>query len=157
MYNCPACGSEEVHNRATCLCGADLTPLQRLDGIADVWFNRALESLVAGHAGRALEWVSASCAARPTDAAARRVQAKIWAQLGHREEAHDALNRAAEIDANSPELEAIRDALQTAATAAQAESPISNQQPTVDPEVATARRRSAKRSAKQKTGRKRPR
>lgn len=116
MYSCPACGAEEVASRAACSCGADLAPLQRLDGMADAWFNRALEALAAGHTGRALEWLSASCAARPTDAAARRAQAKIWAQLGLWQEARDALQRAADIDPDAPELAALRAALQDAAS-----------------------------------------
>jgi regulator of sirC expression with transglutaminase-like and TPR domain len=88
-----------------------LSLLQRLDAVADAWFNRALEALAAGAPGRALEWLSACCAARPTDAAARRAQAKVWAQLGHWEEARDALERAAAIEPDVPELEAIRQAL----------------------------------------------
>lgn len=112
MYSCPACGAEEVASRTTCLCGADLAPLQRLDGMADAWFNRALESLAVGQTGRALEWLSASCAARPTDAAARRAQARIWAQLGLWQEARDALQRAADIDPDAPELADLQAALQ---------------------------------------------
>ena len=42
--------------------------------------NRALEALGEDRAGRALEWLSASCVARPTDAVACRALAKT---LGH--------------------------------------------------------------------------
>lgn len=111
MYSCPACGAEEVTNRVVCLCGADLSLLQRLDSVADAWFNRALEALKNGEAGLALEWLSACCAARPTDSAARRAQAKIWGQLGHRKEALNALDRAATIEPDAPEVDIIGRAL----------------------------------------------
>ncbi len=112
MYNCPACGAEDVANQPVCRCGADLSLLQRLDAVADAWFNRALEALAEHNPGRALEWLSASCAARPTDAAARRAQAKVWAQLGRWAEARDALSRARDIEPDEPELVDIELALQ---------------------------------------------
>lgn len=98
-----------------CRCGADLMLLRRIDAIADAWFNRGLEALAAGAPGRALEWLSAYCAARPTDAAAHRVQAKLWAQLGHWTEASEALDRATELDPGAPDLLAVREALSVAA------------------------------------------
>ena len=113
MYSCPECGAEDTAQRATCRCGADLTLLLRLDGLADAWFNRALEMLAQDAPGRALEWFSACCAARPTDAAARRAQARVWAQIGRLNEARDALDRAAELDPSAPELLTIRAALET--------------------------------------------
>ena len=82
MYSCPACGAEDVAGRAACRCGADLSLLLRLDGIADAWFNRGLEALAEGAPGRALEWFAACCVARPTDAAARLALARVWPQLG---------------------------------------------------------------------------
>jgi tetratricopeptide (TPR) repeat protein len=83
--------------------------------VADAWFNRSLEALAAGAPGRALEWIAASCAAQPTDAAARRVLAQVWAQLGRPAEARDALERAAALDPDAPELAEIRRALDAAA------------------------------------------
>jgi predicted Zn-dependent protease len=112
MYTCPACGAEDVSNQPVCRCGADLSLLQRLDAVADAWFNRALEALADHHPGRALEWLSASCAARPTDVAARRAQAKVWAQLGRLSEARDSLGRARDIEPDEPELAEIESALQ---------------------------------------------
>lgn len=114
MYSCPACGAEDTAQRATCRCGADLTLLQRLDAVADAWFNRALEMLAQDAPGRALEWLSASCAARPTDAAARRAQARVWAQIGRLNEAREALDRAAELDPFASELLTVREALDAA-------------------------------------------
>jgi len=114
MYSCPACGAGDVSNRAACACGADLSLLQRLDSVADSWFNRALDALAEQQPGRALEWLSACCVARPTDAAAARAQAKVWAQLGRWEEAGAALERAAALDPDAPELEDIRHAIQHA-------------------------------------------
>ena len=111
MYSCPACGAEDVAKRSVCVCGADLSLLERLDAVADAWFNRALEALEEGAVGRALEWLSACCAARPTDAAALRAQAKVWAQLGHLKEAQGALERAAAIEPDGAETAAIRQAL----------------------------------------------
>ena len=111
MYSCPACGTDDVVRRAVCTCGADLTLLRRLDEVADAWFNRALTAAAEGQTGRALEWLSACCVARPTDAAARRAQAKVWAQLGRWNEARDALERAAELEPDAPELAALRQAL----------------------------------------------
>lgn len=110
-YCCPACGAENVANQSTCRCGADLLLLQKLDAVADAWFNRALEALADGAPAQALEWLSASCAARPTDAAIRRTQAKVWAQLGKWEAAQDALDRAAVIDPDAPEVVEIQAAL----------------------------------------------
>jgi tetratricopeptide (TPR) repeat protein len=111
VYSCPACGADAVEGQAACRCGADLSLLLRLNGMADAWFNRALEALARGAPGRALEYLAACSAARPTDAAALRALAKVWAQLGRRAEARDALERAAEIDPGAPELEALRRAL----------------------------------------------
>lgn len=112
MYSCPACGAENVAGRAACVCGTDLTLLQRLDGLADAWFNQGLEALAQGAPWRALEWISACCAARPTDRAARRTQAKLWAQLGFPTGAADALERAASLDPQAPELAPLRRAFQ---------------------------------------------
>jgi tetratricopeptide (TPR) repeat protein len=111
MYSCPCCGAESAADRSKCPCGADLSLLARLDGVADAWFNEGLQALERGARGRALEWVSACCAARPTDAAARLVQARLWGQLGLWAEASDALERAAAIDPTLPELTAVREAL----------------------------------------------
>jgi tetratricopeptide (TPR) repeat protein len=110
-YSCPACGAEVAERRLICACGADLGLLARLDAVADAWFNEALASLAAGAPGRALEWLSACCAARPADAAARRVQAKLWARFGHWREAHDSLDRAAAVDPDAADLQAIREAV----------------------------------------------
>ena len=118
MYNCPACGADDVSGRSICSCGADLLLLEKLDAVADAWFNRALEALGRGATGEALEWVSASCAARPTDAAVRRTQAKLWAQLGRLDEASDALARAVAIDPEAPETALVRQALDEAAGSA---------------------------------------
>lgn len=114
MVTCPACGAENATIPVRCRCGADLALLQRLDGIADAWFNRALEALAAGSPGRALEWLSACCVARPTDAAARRAQARVWAQLGCWQPARDALERAEALDPDAAEVAEIRQALDEA-------------------------------------------
>ena len=124
MYSCPACGAKDVNNQSTCRCGADLSLLQRLDALADAWFNQALEALTHNNPGHALEWLSASCAARPTDAAARRAQAKVWAQLGRWAEARDALSRAREIEPDEPELAEIELALQELESSCQEKSEI---------------------------------
>ena len=123
MYHCPACGAEDITARSTCSCGADLSLLEKLDAVADAWFNRALEALSRGAPGQALEWVSASCAARPTDAAARRAQAKLWAQLGRPDEASDSLARAVAIDPEAPEAALLRQALDEAAGSANGKGP----------------------------------
>jgi len=107
MYSCPACGSEGVLGAGICRCGADISLLRSLDGLADAWFNKALMALASGDPGTALEWLSACCVANPTDAVARRAQAKVWAHLGRFAESRSALARAAAIDPNSPELESI--------------------------------------------------
>jgi len=114
MYACPACGRDSVADTAACECGADLSMLRVLEAIAEQWFNRALQALAEGRPGSALEWLSACCAARPTDAAARRALAKVWAQLNRWDEAGQALDRAAAIDPDSLELVEIREALQDA-------------------------------------------
>ena len=126
MYNCPVCGAEDAGGRTTCRCGADLSLLQRLDALADAWFNQALAALAMDAPGRALEWLSASCVARPTDAAALRALAKLWAQLGRLAEAREALERAAAIEPDDPDVALIRQALteaQPPGIAASAASP----------------------------------
>jgi tetratricopeptide (TPR) repeat protein len=55
-----------------------------------------------------MEWLSACCVVRPNDAEARLVQARVWAQLGRRAEALDSLDRAAAIDDEPAELQALR-------------------------------------------------
>ncbi len=111
MFTCPACGAEPPANRDTCGCGADLSLLRCLDAVPDAWFNRALDELAEGRPGRALEWLAACCAARPTDAAALRALAQVWGQLGRPAEAEDALRRAAACEPDHPELKAIEDAV----------------------------------------------
>src|SRR4051812_26825962 len=91
MYSCPACGLPGVERRPTCSCGADLSLLIRLDCLADAWFNSALDAFSAGAPGRAVEWLSACCAARPSDTTALRALAKAWAHLARFEEARAAL------------------------------------------------------------------
>lgn len=115
MYSCPKCGAPDVADQLTCACcGADLTLLRRLSALTDAWFNRAMECLDERKPGRALEWLAAYCASRPADASARRALAKVWAQLGCLDEARDALQRAGELDPDSPEIEPIRQALKDA-------------------------------------------
>lgn len=127
MYNCPACGVEDVAQDTNCRCGADLSLLLQLETLADVWFNRALAELRDNAPGRALEWLSAACAVRPADAAARRAQARLWAQLGRYVEARDALARAAELEPDAPELIEIGAALNDAEARLEAAAQTANQ------------------------------
>jgi tetratricopeptide (TPR) repeat protein len=129
-------------------------PLQRLDSVADAWFNRALESLARGATGRALEWLSASCAARPTDAAVRRAQAKVWAQLGRWDEARDALERAAAIDPDAAELEAIREVLEGSSTGIKAATLDQDQRPASQTSSPTKRRLTKRTTKKKRVNRK---
>lgn len=117
MYSCPACGTEGKRDLFRCSCGADLALLEQLEGVADAWFNRALAALAEDRPGRALEWLAACCAARPTDAAAGRALARVWAQLGCWDQAADALDRAAALDPDAPETAELRQALATARAA----------------------------------------
>lgn len=115
MYSCPACGKEDVTGQLTCIrCGTDLSLLKTLDSIADAWFNRALKEIDDGNSGRALQWLSACCAARPMDAEALRTRARVWGILGHWKEARDSLEEAQEVDPDAPELKEIESALQVA-------------------------------------------
>lgn len=116
MYSCPSCGVENVAGLAVCQCGTDLTLLLRLDAVADAWFNRGLEAAAAHQPAKALEWMAACCAARPSDAAAHRARGRLWAQLACWPEADDAFERAAELEPDSPDLLEARQAL-AAATA----------------------------------------
>ena len=111
MLNCPACGTPVERREQACSCGADLRLLRDLDGLADAWLNRGLAVLGKQGAGKALEWVSASCVARPTDAQARRIQAKLWAQLGKWDEALEALACASALDGDAQESEELRKAI----------------------------------------------
>ena len=111
MASCPACGAEDIAAQTECRCGADLTLLARLDGIADAWFNRGLAALREGAPGHALEWFSACCAARPGDVDARLAQVRVWAQLGRWREAAGALDRAAAVDPAARDVEELRQAL----------------------------------------------
>jgi tetratricopeptide (TPR) repeat protein len=109
LYSCPACGADQTPGSPRCRCGADLRLLQQLDSLADAWFNRALTALADGSPGRALEWLAAACAARPDDFPARLALARVWAQLGRPTEAADALERAAALDPDAPEVAALRE------------------------------------------------
>lgn len=102
---CPACGAR-IAGQTVCRCGADLSVLHQLAAIGNAWFNRALQAMKDNQPGRALEWISACCAAQPTDAEARRVQAKIWARLGKYAEAADALKRAMDL---APEAAGVKE------------------------------------------------
>lgn len=141
MYSCPSCGADDVGGRAVCRCGADLGLLQALEAVSDVWFNQALAELEAGRPGRALEWLSACCAARPADAEARLAQAKLWAQLGRWAEAQEALDRAAEVEPELAELAAVRQAIAEAKPAADQAA---------QRQVSLARRQAARRSTAQR-------
>jgi Tfp pilus assembly protein PilF len=110
-YSCPACGAGAAVGQVRCACGADLSLLVELAAVADAWFNRGLAALEAGDLTRALEWLAAGCAARPTDAAALRILARVWGRLGHHGAARDALDRSAAIEANAPDLDDLRRAL----------------------------------------------
>lgn len=114
MYTCPVCGATDVNRRARCKCGADLSVLQCLDAVPDAWFNQGLKALENGARGEALEWFAACCRARPSDAAARRALAKVWAQLGHLKEASRALEESATSDPDAAELAVIRKAISDA-------------------------------------------
>jgi Flp pilus assembly protein TadD len=118
-YGCPSCGADAAAGQLRCACGADLALLVGLGAIADAWFNRGLEALAAGQDARALEWLAAACAARPTDAAALRALARVWARLGHRAAARTALARAEEIEPGAPDLDELRRALSESGPGAQ--------------------------------------
>jgi cytochrome c-type biogenesis protein CcmH/NrfG len=120
MYRCPACGRDGIAKRMRCFCGADLSLLAQLDSLCDAWFNSALEALAAGKPGRAIERLSACCTARPSDVSALCALAKTWAQLGHLDDATDALGRATAVQPDAPELAEIRRALDEARVPAEA-------------------------------------
>ena len=150
-YSCPACGADDVGGRDRCKCGADVSLLRALDAAPDAWFNRALKALNDGDPGRALEWVSACCAARPSDGAARRVQAKIWAQLGHWQEAVRALSQSAEIEPDSDEVKEIREALRAAQTRARRRAAKATHRASSVPTMAWTTRRARKRVARNRS------
>jgi hypothetical protein len=108
MYSCPACGFDRVEGLSRCRCGADLSLLAELDATVDAWFNAGLDALGAGDTGGALEWLAAYAKARPTDAAGPAVLARLWLQLGHPDFALRCLDRAAELELETPERSALR-------------------------------------------------
>ncbi len=112
MYKCPACGIDDVMGQSRCHCGADLSLLLTLDGVADAWFNKGVAALAADAPGEALEWFSACCTARPADIEARLAQAKTWAQLGHFREALAALEKIRQIDPANGELKMVSAAIE---------------------------------------------
>jgi hypothetical protein len=105
MFRCPVCGIEVNPDWIVCTCGASLGLLRQLEAVPDAWYNRGLQELSAGRPGEALAWFSACCAARPTDAAARLAQAKVWGQLGHLPECTRAAQRVRELDPTLPGLQ----------------------------------------------------
>jgi tetratricopeptide (TPR) repeat protein len=129
VYICPACKAEDVDGKEQCRCGTDLSLLQRLSALADVWFNQALVLHAQGHYGRAVELLSACCVVRPEDAEARIVQAQVLAHLGRWPEAQHAVRIAQEIDPSRPELPALETAL--------AEAMEASSLPASDPEAGT--------------------
>jgi len=112
MFRCPACGVEVQKGWIVCTCGASLGLLRQMEAVADAWYNRGLQELSAGRPGEALAWFSACCAARPTDAAARLAQAKVWGQFGHWSECARAAQRAREIDPTLPGLQELEQLIQ---------------------------------------------
>ena len=111
MYSCPACNNPDVSGRSSCVCGADLSLLRSLDALPDLWFNEALDSIAENRPGRAIEWLAACCAVRPTDAAALRLLAKTWILLDRWREASDALDRAVALDPDAPEVPRLRESI----------------------------------------------
>lgn len=114
MYACPTCGKQDVGGRAACECGADLSLLACLAAVADAWFNRGLDAVAQDDAPQALEWFAACCASRPTDGAAWLAVAKVWLRLRQFGAARRALERAAEISPDLPDVRRCRRALDRA-------------------------------------------
>lgn len=106
-YTCPACGKDDVAGLSACPCGADLSILAAISGACDAWFNRGLEAAAAGDLPQAVEWFGACCAAVPTDAAAWVAVAKVWLRLRRRSAARRALEQAARIDPQLPDVLAV--------------------------------------------------
>lgn len=129
MFTCPACGAADVAELASCKCGADLSLLQGLDGLADAWFNRAVAALKADELERAVEWLAACCAARPDDAPALRALAKAWARLGRPNAARQALYRARAAAPEAAENDAIAAAIEGRESGGAEDGPAHGQEP----------------------------
>ena len=114
MYTCPSCGQKVDTSSVFCGCGADLSLLHSLDALADAWLNRALSAVSRRSPGLALEWLSAACAARPSDSQARLALAKVWARLGHLKEARHSLSLVRLNDPGNPGIAPIEKALRDA-------------------------------------------
>ena len=104
---CPSCGAVATENLLCRQCNVDLSILYIINAVPDVWFNRAVESVQSGDWGKALEWVSACCVARPADASAHRMRAKIWGQLQHPIAARESLELARALEPDHPDLKVI--------------------------------------------------
>lgn len=142
MYSCPVCDNNDVVGQATCSCGTDLTLLRHLDAAIDAWFNRGLAALAACRKGEALEWFSACCIARPTDAEAHRLRGEVWIELDHTPEARAALERAETLDPGSLKLAPLREAI------AIAETKSSGKEKTTSAGRSHARRKTKKKNVK---------
>lgn len=111
-FNCPACSVAVLDTSTACdRCGADLSLLHQLDGLADAWFNSGVSAAAEGNDGLALERVSAYCVIQPGDAEARLVQAKLWARLGCLCEARHAVSKARELDPERTEIDEVERAI----------------------------------------------
>ena len=111
MLSCPQCKNTKIQDLVRCRCGVDLSLLRGLDAQVDAWFNQALEASSRNEPGEALEWLSACCKARPTDAAAWRAMAKVWSQLRRWKDALRCLDRAGEIQSDLAGLDEVRQAI----------------------------------------------
>lgn len=113
MYNCPnpVCRQQDVDGLDRCRCGADLSLLQHLDAMADLWFNRALEEVENGDRSSALEMLSICCAFRPNDVEAHIVKAQLLGQRGHRRKALAALAEARRVEPENVFIADIEEAL----------------------------------------------
>ena len=112
VYSCPACKNQEASGIPRCKkCGADLTLLQQLDSLPDVWFNNALELAAQGKRLEAIEAISTCCALRPTDVEAHVVKAQLLGQIGHRKKARAVLAIAHRLGPVSTQLTELEEAL----------------------------------------------
>ena len=108
MYTCPECGREGLERRDLCWCGADVSLLSAMEAALDAWHNAGVAAAEAGDYERALEWFAACAVARPSDAGALTLLAKLWLRLGHPGAALRALDRATELEPETTERSALR-------------------------------------------------
>ena len=103
---CPVCPNANIPpDQTSCAnCGADLTPIRRMQELPARWFNEALIALRAGDTSAAIAKLFSAAAIEPRSVPIRRVLGKALWNAGRTSEAHEQWRLIAEDDEEAKRL-----------------------------------------------------